>query len=236
MTEIGELQERLSQAVQACNDLARDAAQALLASEESLRDAAKLRGAFEMAAESRNLWKRRALNSGWHPTIGQPARYGEPGEPWNPTGRDGERPSLGEAVGQALGSASMAWEKEAGAGVFDDAWASRVYDGLMAYLADWAHEVAKQANEATAAKIADRLDQLNEAPPRRGSDVEAWIKRFRDSHLGPGEQKTGAWYVANQLLDYYRVHADTGVPLLSDEAMGPHPEDEPDQVDPRYIA
>lgn len=58
---------------------------------------------------------------------------------------------------------------------------------------------------------------------RRGSDVEAWIKRRRDTYVGPGEQKIGAWYVVNQLLDDYREHADTGTPL-ADEAQGPHPE------------
>jgi hypothetical protein len=74
---------------------------------------------------------------------------------WNPTpssdSEDG-RVTLAEAVGQALGSASMCWESPAGAGVFDDTACGVVYDGLMAYLGDWADDQRKQANEATWAK------------------------------------------------------------------------------------
>lgn len=46
--------------------------------------------------------------------------------------------------------------------------------------------------------------------PHRGSDVEAWIKRERDAHGSPADD---AWRVLDYLLDDYREHADTGVPL-----------------------
>jgi hypothetical protein len=54
--------------------------------------------------------------------------------------------------------------------------------------------------------------------PRRGDDVEAFIKRHRD------ECSTGAVYDAlDDLLDDYRLHADTGTPLSIHEAeIGPH--------------
>jgi hypothetical protein len=65
-------------------------------------------------------------------------------EPWNPTTSDGARASLSEA--------SMAWRPRP-TGVFDDAWCGKVYDGLMAYLSDWADEHRRGANEGTVAKM-----------------------------------------------------------------------------------
>jgi len=57
--------------------------------------------------------------------------------------------------------------------------------------------------------------------PCRGSDVEAWLKRKRDEHDGPDSGHIDeAWYALDDLLDDYRLHADTGVPL-GDEVMGP---------------
>ncbi len=72
---------------------------------------------------------------------------------WNPT-PDPEigHATLAEAVGQALGTASVCWENPAGAGVFDSTACARVYEGLMAYLSDWADEQRRRANEATYAK------------------------------------------------------------------------------------
>ena len=62
--------------------------------------------------------------------------------------------------------------------------------------------------------------------PRRGSDVEAWIKRARESQRAGHslQSRTGAWYVLDDLLDDYREHADTGTPL-SLCVQGPHPEE-----------
>lgn len=57
-----------------------------------------------------------------------------------------------------------------------------------------------------------------EPPPRhqarRGDDVEAWLKRDRDALLADGSdwgQEAAA--VVDDLLEDYRLHADTGMPL-----------------------
>lgn len=78
---------------------------------------------------------------------------------WEPARRaEDEGPiSLSEAVGQALGSASVCWENPAGAGTFDSTRCGEIYEWLMAYLSDWGDEIRKQANEATAAKLTARL-------------------------------------------------------------------------------
>jgi tetraacyldisaccharide-1-P 4'-kinase len=58
---------------------------------------------------------------------------------------------------------------------------------------------------------------------RRGTDVEAWIKRHRDNcHIADGRGHD--WAVLDDLLDDYRLHADTGVPL-GDDVAGPHEEE-----------
>ncbi len=50
--------------------------------------------------------------------------------------------------------------------------------------------------------------------PARGDDIEAWITRKRDEH-----SRTGlAWMAVDDLLESYRLHADTGTPL-SEEVM-----------------
>lgn len=150
MTDMSDIQRHLSQAIDACNELTKMCADLYLAKGHLERDVAKARGAFEMAAESRALWKRRAI-AGWLPpdVAVEAARAdieARPDEPWNPTGSDGAPATLAEAVGQALGSASMCWENIRSAGVFDEANCRRVYDGLMAYLADWADEHRRLAN------------------------------------------------------------------------------------------
>jgi hypothetical protein len=50
---------------------------------------------------------------------------------------------------------------------------------------------------------------MTEHMPRRGSDVEQWIKRFRDAYI-PG---MSAWIALDDLLDDYRLRADLGTPL-----------------------
>lgn len=52
--------------------------------------------------------------------------------------------------------------------------------------------------------------------PRRGDEVEAWIKRHRDRQKvgGTGTPQWDVPYkVLDDLLDAYRLHADTGMPL-----------------------
>lgn len=48
--------------------------------------------------------------------------------------------------------------------------------------------------------------------PHRGSDVEGFIKRHRDERIGLG-MSHGSYQALDWLLDDYRLHADTGVPL-----------------------
>jgi hypothetical protein len=69
------------------------------------------------------------------------------------------------------------------------------------------------------AGIREVLDAPSPAhEPRRGSDVEAWIKRRRDEHDSPDLR--ARWFVLDDLLDDYRLHADCGVPLHQ-EVEGP---------------
>jgi len=56
--------------------------------------------------------------------------------------------------------------------------------------------------------------------PMRGSDIDVWIKRWRDSFRESDGSRTGVWYALDDLLDNYREHADTGTPLV-DEVQGP---------------
>lgn len=48
--------------------------------------------------------------------------------------------------------------------------------------------------------------------PARGDDVEAWLKGQRDAH-SDRYGVTPAWYVLDDVLNAYRLHADTGTPL-----------------------
>jgi hypothetical protein len=48
--------------------------------------------------------------------------------------------------------------------------------------------------------------------PRRSDDVEQWLKAQRDAHADQ-YGRTPAWYTLDDLLDAYRLHADTGTPL-----------------------
>lgn len=45
--------------------------------------------------------------------------------------------------------------------------------------------------------------------PHRGSDVEAFIKRERDANA----KASACWDTLDDLLEAYRLHADTGTPL-----------------------
>ena len=46
--------------------------------------------------------------------------------------------------------------------------------------------------------------------PRRGDQFEAWLKQQRDDHR---DADRGQWTVLDDLLDRYRLYADTGTPL-----------------------
>lgn len=156
MADIIELQELLGRTLAAIEELGEAGMATVVANNELVRDCAKQRGAFEMAAESRELWKARAVSAGWFPIVtlaDLQAVQADEVKPWNPTVReDGEKTTLSEAVGQALGTASMCWANVRAAGMFDSTEAARVYEGIMAWLSDWADEMRREANEAAAAK------------------------------------------------------------------------------------
>ncbi len=59
------------------------------------------------------------------------------------------------------------------------------------------------------------------AVPARGDAVEAWLKGQRDA-LADGYGRLPAWYALDDLLDDYRLHADTGTPLGRHACAGPH--------------
>lgn len=100
----------------------------------------------------------------------------DPPPPWNPNPGIGGRVSLSEAVGQALGTASMAWTPRP-EGIFDSREAVRVFDGIMAWLSDWMYEQVKEANAATAAKLVGQ------------------VKAHRDQYAKPG----GVWSALEDL-------------------------------------
>lgn len=48
--------------------------------------------------------------------------------------------------------------------------------------------------------------------PARGDAVEAWLRAHRDRYVD-SYGRTRAWYLFDDLLDQYRLHADTATPL-----------------------
>lgn len=56
--------------------------------------------------------------------------------------------------------------------------------------------------------------------PQRDDEVAKWIKEVRDRFRWGARNRTVSFNVLDDLLDEYRLHADTGVPLNSDEPMG----------------
>lgn len=48
--------------------------------------------------------------------------------------------------------------------------------------------------------------------PQRGDVVEQWLKTRRDQHVD-SYGRSPAWYTLDDLLDTYRLHADTDIPL-----------------------
>lgn len=63
------------------------------------------------------------------------------------------------------------------------------------------------------------LEQLDSHRPNRDDDVAGWLKRQRDKYRRMGEVLESQIHLAiDDLLDDYRLHADTGTPL-SEEAL-----------------
>lgn len=61
-----------------------------------------------------------------------------------------------------------------------------------------------------------KMEASGQFMPQRGDDVEAWLKRQRDSY----PRNTRQWSAIDDLLDDYRLHADTGS-RLDEEDIGP---------------
>jgi len=61
--------------------------------------------------------------------------------------------------------------------------------------------------------------------PGRGSDVEAWVRRWRGL-CAPGSP---AYYLLDDMLDEYRLLADTGRPLITHDEAEAADEQDPDQ-------
>lgn len=68
---------------------------------------------------------------------------------------------------------------------------------------------------------------MSQHQPRRGSDVEAFIKAERDKyeaaeHFGPDVRRDAAYFALDELLDLYRLKADLGY-LLGQVTETPGP-------------
>lgn len=179
-----EMQHQLGQAIEACENLGKDYADCILARDGLERVVDKLSGAVEVMANSREMWRQRALDRGWQPralTLADEAVRadieGYP-DPWNPTGLGGALATLAEAVSQALGSATMAWRNVAAAGEFDEAWCTNVYDGLMAYLADWSDSQVKYGDGQTMVRVRHILAGILDVTPPEHYTVTNAIAAF----------------------------------------------------------
>lgn len=66
--------------------------------------------------------------------------------------------------------------------------------------------------------LAATVSILDDEPhkARRGDEVEAWIKAARDEYTEDPDME-GPWDALDNLLDDYRLAADTGRPLNDDE-------------------
>ena len=68
--------------------------------------------------------------------------------------------------------------------------------------------------------------------PKRGDEVETWIKNFR----GKFSKVSDEWHAIDWLLDDYRLHADTGTPLHAEVEMEPLLTPEKHKLyDPTYL-
>lgn len=63
------------------------------------------------------------------------------------------------------------------------------------------------------------MASLEPHQPHRGSDVEAWLRQYRDQF----PKLTTAWYALDDLLDEYRLRADVGRTLTD-----PRPSETPE--------
>ena len=77
----------------------------------------------------------------------------------------------------------------------------------------WVH-----VRHTNVARVADELRAAAglppaEARPQRGDQFETWLKEQRDEHNSYGTGDHEMSDILDNLLDRYRLHADTGTPL-----------------------
>jgi hypothetical protein len=73
-----------------------------------------------------------------------------------------------------------------------------------------AAELRRLAAEPAAVVSGRAADETQDEAPRRGDPFEAWLKAQRDERR---DDDRGQWGTLDNLLDLYRLHADTGTPL-----------------------
>lgn len=83
-------------------------------------------------------------------------------------------------------------------------------------LSPWRQARFRERDQTDRASEASLLDQLTQPKPgfapQRDDSVAEWLKRSRDKCVKHSQQ----WFDVDQLLDDYRLHADTGTPLEFD--------------------
>lgn len=138
------------------------------------------------------------MAAGWHDGLGNcshgylatPHRENEMGVVVPDSAIEGQEPfvwlpkgltegALGEVVGQSVGAASVCWVGGTGDREFDSTRASAIVDGLMAYLSDYMQVVRSDANQNTAAKMAQGLE-ANLGLATTQQMLEELAARFRE--------------------------------------------------------
>lgn len=59
-------------------------------------------------------------------------------------------------------------------------------------------------------------EHVSQPGPQRGDAIEVWLKSWRDRH----QRGFPSWYSLDDVLDDYRIHADTGTPLDQEVSEG----------------
>jgi hypothetical protein len=87
-------------------------------------------------------------------------------------------------------------------------------------------EVLAEYHDSRAATTPWRSDA------HRGDAVEGWIRDARNQHYTPGPYHTPEWTALDDLLDSYRLHADTGTALNQPVSEHGFVEDAMDEEEP----
>lgn len=143
--------------------------------------------------------------------------------PIHPDKLDGEHLNTDEKLQAAGWAAGL----DVG-GQVDKAYGNYLDDDYFANAQLWSLRQAVYAEGYARAKADAAVMYGEDGVPHtahRGSDVEAWIKRWRDAH----DSDSAGWvhhvhHAIDAMLDDYRDHADTGTPL-NERVIGPHGEE-----------